>query len=146
MEESEEDEIEPALTSPAERPEDSDTCSSHSSQFELANTGITEDITLEDQAMEEGKDEPAQETDKRVEPASELKQVFNISTEVRPNDTKTKREFNRQNAVVKDGNYICNACGEPVCKATEETDRNLYQYFSKGAHRGCNEWPYLKQK
>jgi hypothetical protein len=102
------------VTSPAERPEDSDTCSSHSSQFELANTGITEDITLEDQAMEEGKDEPAQETDKRVEPASELKQVFNISTEVRPKGTKTKREFIRKHAVVKDGSYICNASATSV--------------------------------
>ena len=54
------------VTSPAARPEDSDTCSSHSSQFELANPIIAEDTALEDQVMEESKDEPAQETDKRV--------------------------------------------------------------------------------
>ena len=72
---------------------------------------------LEDQAMEECKDEPAQETDKRVEPAAYSKQVFNISTEVRHEDTKTKREFDRENAVVKDGYYICNKCDQPVCLA-----------------------------
>ena len=131
------------VTSPAARPEDSDTCSSHSSQFELANPIIAEDTAREDQVMEESKDEPAQETDKRVEPAAYSKQVFNIS---RPEDTKTKREFDRENAVVKDGYYICNKCGERVCVATEETDRNLYQYFSRGAHKDCNEPPYLKQK
>ena len=126
------------VTSPAARPEDSDTCSAHPSQASIA-----EDTALEDQVMEESKDEPAQETDKRVEPAAYSKQVFNIS---RPEDTKTKREFDRENAVVKDGYYICNKCGERVCVATEETDRNLYQYFSRGAHKDCNEPPYLKQK
>ena len=50
----------------------------------MANAIITEHIPLEGQAMEESKDEPAQETDKRVEPAAELKQVLNISTEIRP--------------------------------------------------------------
>ena len=104
------------VTSPAARPEDSDTCSSHSSQFELANPIIAEDTAREDQVMEESKDEPAQETDKRVEPAAYSKQVFNISTEVRPEDTKTKREFDRENAVVKDGYYICNICLRPLTK------------------------------
>ena len=102
------------VTSPAARPEDSDTCSSHSSQFELANPIIAEDTAREDQVMEESKDEPAQETDKRVKPAAYSKQVFNIS---RPEDTKTKREFDRENAVVKDGYYICNKCDQPVCLA-----------------------------
>ena len=97
------------VTSPAARPEDSDTCSAHPSQASIA-----EDTALEDQVMEESKDEPAQETDKRVKPAAYSKQVFNIS---RPEDTKTKREFDRENAVVKDGYYICNKCDQPVCLA-----------------------------
>ena len=123
MEESEEEPAQESnllVTSLAARPEDSDseTCSAHPSQFEEANSGIAEDIVLEDQAMEESKDEPAQETDKRVEQASKLKQLFKISTEVRPEDTKTKREFGRENAVVEDGYYICNKCDKPVCKAT----------------------------
>ena len=151
MEESEEEpaqESNPLVTSLAARPEDSDsdTCSDHPSQFEEANSGIDEDIALEDQAMEESKDEPAQATGKRVEPASELKKVFDISKEARPEDTKTKREFDRENAVVKDGYYICNKCGEPVCLATVDPHRNMSQFFSKGAHKGCNDWPYLKQK
>ena len=119
MEESEEEpaqESNPLVTSLAARPEDSDTCSDHPSQFEEANSGIDEDIALEDQAMEESKDEPAQETDKRVEPASKLNQLFKISREVRPEDTKTKREFDRENAVVKDGYYICNICLRPLTK------------------------------
>ena len=70
------------VTSPAARPEDSDTCSAHPSQ-----AGIAADTALEDQAMEECKDKPAQETDKRVEPAAYSNQVFNISIEVRPEDT-----------------------------------------------------------
>ena len=61
------------VTSPAARPEDSDTCSSHSSQFELANPIITEDTALEDLAMEESKDGPTQEMDKRVESAAKVK-------------------------------------------------------------------------
>ena len=100
------------VTSPAARPEDSDTCSAHPSQASIA-----EDTALEDQVMEESKDEPAQETDKRVKPAAYSKQVFKISTEVRPEDTKTKREFDRKNAAVEDGNYICNKCDQPVCLA-----------------------------
>ena len=115
------------VTSPAARPEDSDTCSSHSSQFELANPIIAEDTALEDQVMEESKDEPAQETDKRVELAAHSKQVFNIS---RPEDTKTKREFDRENAVVKDGYYICNICLRPLIKD------HLSQQFNR-AHRAC---------
>ena len=97
------------VTSPAARPEDSDTCSAHPSQASIA-----EDTAREDQVMEESKDEPAQETDKRVKPAAYSKQVFKIS---RPEDTKTKREFDRENAVVKDGYYICNKCDQPVCLA-----------------------------
>ena len=115
------------VTSPATRPEDSDTCSTHSSQFELANPIIAVDTALEDQAMKECKDEPAQETDKRVEPAAYSKQVFNIS---RPEDTKTKREFDRENAVVKDGYYICNICLRPLIKD------HLSQQFNR-AHRSC---------
>ena len=112
MEESEEEpaqESNQQVTSLAARPEDSDsgTCSPHPSQREEANSGIADDVALDDQAMEESKDEPAQEIDKREEPASELKKVFNISKEVRPEDTKTKREFDRENAAVEDGYYIC---------------------------------------
>ena len=117
------------VTSPAARPEDSDTCSSHSSQFELANPIIAEDTALEDQVMEESKDEPAQETDKRVKPAAYSKQVFKIS---RPEDTKTKREFDRENAVVKDGYYICNICLRPLTKD------NLSRQF-RTTHTNCYE-------
>ena len=135
MEESEEEpaqESNPLVTSLAARPEDSDsdTCSDHPSQFEEANSGIDEDIALEDQAMEESKDESAQATDKRVVPASELQKVFDISKEARPEDTKTKREFDRENAVVKDGYYICNICLRPLIKD------HLSQQFSR-AHRTC---------
>ena len=137
MEESEEEPAQESnllVTSLAARPEDSDpdTCSSHPSQFEEANSGIAEDIVLEDQAMEESKDEPAQETDKRVEPASKLNQLFKISTEVRPEDTKTKREFDRKNAVVKDGYYICNICLRPLTKD------HISRQFST-THANCYE-------
>ena len=67
------------VTSPAARPEDSDTCSAHPSQ-----ASITADTAFEDQAMEESKDESTREIDECVESAAELKQVFNISTEIRP--------------------------------------------------------------
>ena len=150
MEESEEEpaqESNPLVTSLAARPEDSDsdTCSDHPSQFEEANSGIDEDIALEDQAMEESKDEPAQATGKRVEPASELKKVFDISKEARPEDTKTKRVIDRENAAVEDGYFICNTCRKPVCLVTK-AKRNLLRYFTRKAHADCNKWPYLKQK
>ena len=137
MEENEEEpaqESNPLVTSLAARPEDSDsdTCSDHPSQFEEPNSSIAEDIVFEDQTMEESKDEPAQATGKRVEPASELKKVFDISKEARPEDTKTKREFDRENAVVKDGNYICNICLRPLTKD------HISRQFST-THANCYE-------
>ena len=61
MEESEEEPVQesnPLVTSLAARLEDSDsgTCSDHPSQREEANSGIAEDVALEDQDMEESKD------------------------------------------------------------------------------------------
>ena len=43
-----------------------------------------------------------------------MKQVFNITREVRPEAE--KRVFDRKNAVVKDGNFICNICLKPLTK------------------------------
>ena len=137
MEESEEEPAQESnllVTSLAARPEDSDsdTCSDHPSQFEEPNSSIAEDIVFEDQTMEESKDEPAQATGKRVEPASELKKVFDISKEARPEDTKTKREFDRENAVVKDGNYICSVCSKTVRKG------HISQQYNH-SHKACYE-------
>ena len=63
-----------------------------------------DDAGLADSAMEESKDEPTRESESAV---------------------KTKRVFDRRNALVKDGYYICNTCKEPVCKATEAKHRYL---------------------
>ena len=51
--------------------------------------------------------------------------------------------FDRENAVVEDGKFICNKCKRPVCSSERV---NLAQYYRKGAHKDCDEWPYLKQK
>ena len=116
------------------RPADSDTCSAHSSQAELASLGYADDDTHEVEDVEESKDEPA----------ANMKRVFNTTREVRPKAE--KRVFDRENAVVEDGKFICNKCKRPVCSVTQGTNRNLYQYFTKGAHKDCDKWPYLKQK
>ena len=79
-------------------------CTSHPSHVQQASPGGTDDAGLADSAMEESKDEPTRESESEV---------------------KTKRVFDRRNALVKDGYYICNTCKEPVCKATEAKHRYL---------------------
>ena len=81
------------------RPADSDTCSAHSSQAELASLGYADDDTHEVEDVEESKDEPA----------ANMKRVF-ITT--RPEAE--KRVFDRENAVVEDGKFICNICLKPL--------------------------------
>ena len=99
--------------------------SSHPSHAQQASPGGADNARLADSAMEESKDEPTRESESAV---------------------KTKRVFDRRNALVKDGYYICNTCKEPVCKATKKTNRNLFQFFSIGAHKDCKEQPFLKPK
>ena len=66
--------------------------------------------------------------------------------ESEPDTTAEKRVFDRKNAEVKDGFYLCNTCNEPVCKANVDKHRNLSQLFSRGAHKNCDIQPFLKPK
>ena len=72
-------------------------CTSHPSQAQQASPGGADDAGLAGSAMEESNDEPTRESESAV---------------------KTKRVFNRRNAAVENGNYVCNTCKLPVCKAT----------------------------
>ena len=57
-----------------------------------------------------------------------------------------KRVFDRKNAEVRNGWYVCNTCKGPVCEATEKASRWLHKYYSKGRHKNCNKPPFLKPK
>ena len=54
--------------------------------------------------------------------------------ESEPDTTAEKRVFDRKNAEVKDGFYLCNTCDKPVCKATLKESRCISGFFIKGAH------------
>ena len=66
--------------------------------------------------------------------------------ESEPDTTAEKRVFDRKNAEVKDGFYLCNTCNEPVCKATLKESRWLSQRFLTGSHKNCDIQPFLKPK
>ena len=83
--------------------------SSHPSHVQQASPGGTDDAGLADSAMEESKDKPTRESESEV---------------------KTKRVFDRRNALVKDGNYVCSVCSKQVLKD------HISQQYSR-SHRGC---------
>ena len=84
-------------------------CTSHPSHVQQVSPGGTDDAGLADSAMEESKDKPTRESESEV---------------------KTKRVFDRRNALVKDGNYVCSVCRKPVRKG------HISQQFDH-SHKAC---------
>ena len=72
-----------------------DSCTSHLSQAQQASPGGADDAGLAGSAMEGSNDEPTRESESAV---------------------KTKRVFNRRNAAVENGNYVCSVCSGPIRK------------------------------